>query len=287
MKQGSGDLSTPVKQSGIVGLINMLSTRWKGIKGLFFIDMYCGTGKNVLSGGEIDGSPISLLTGLLKTIKSSNTPQDYGWAVLFNDISPGRATDILPVNVMAWQEANNLTIDKNKLTATTKSNDTFEAYLSYSCSESNELIDTIKWYLGSSKDTHLVIMIDPNGPKHINWNELKELWDIYKKRVEFIIHISATTLKRVSKAKQATSFSYSYMPDHIGDMFDAFSYCGGWIREPIDKDQWTLALISYFEPKHGWNTKAASFHKISSEKGQEVITKLSLTKAEWSEHYGS
>ena len=84
----------------------------------------------------------------------------------------------------------------------------------------------------------------------------------------------------MAKAKAATGFTFAPIPDHISAMFAAFDKCGGWIREPVGPDQWTLALISKFPPRHGWNTKSASFHRIDSEAGQATIKRLTSTKKE-------
>jgi hypothetical protein len=280
IKQGASPAATSLKQDGLFGIYRMQGTRWKDRYPLVFVDLYSGSGENVVDGQSIIGSPLSLLSGLAAAIRSSNTVPKYSdWLIVFNDITTGRATDILPENVMRWQEENGLPVNSSVLSVTNKNGWTFNVPIRYMCSPSSDVVEDIQAILGRKNQAHFTLLIDPNGPKDAPWDALREIWEKHKNKVDLLFHISATTLKRCAKAKESTGMNFAPMPDHVKGLIDAFYGCGGWVRGPVGADQWTILLISSRPPKNGWGN---SFHLIQSIEGDEVIKRLSLTKSELS-----
>jgi hypothetical protein len=95
-----------------------------------------------------------------------------------------------------------------------------------------------------------------------------------------IFHISATTMKRVAKARASCSFEFAPMPDHITALLHEFKNCQGWVRAPVGSDQWTILWVTEFEPKYAWSQADAPFYQLRSPIGQETIRRLSLTRNE-------
>jgi len=281
--QGNSVTATPVKQNGLRGIYSMLSMmRSKRPEAMVFVDLYCGSGENKLPGEIIAGSPISMLAGILDAVQHRLKKPPVGpWACLFNDITPGRATLLLPENVMRWQAENNLVVNPDLFQCTARDGSTFSMPIKYRTGSAQDAIECICNIMQVNRKSHIILMIDPNGPKDAPWVKTKEIWDRYPNRVEMIFHLGATVLKRVSKARDVLGAeSFAPMPDHIAALVDSFSESDGWVRDPVGKDQWTMLLLSKFPPHNGWKTIDASFHKIQSEIGQAVVRRLSLTKKE-------
>ncbi len=233
---------------------------------MVFVDLYCGSGENKLPGEIIAGSPISMLAGILDAVQH---------------LTPGRATLLLPENVMRWQAENNLVVNPELFQCTARDGSIFSMPIKYRTGSAQDAVECICNIMQVNRKSHIILMIDPNGPKDAPWVKTKEIWDRYPNRVEMIFHLGATVLKRVSKARDTCGAEFfAPMPDHIAALVDSFSDSDGWVRDPVGKDQWTMLLLSKFPPHNGWKTIDASFHKIQSEIGQQVVRRLSLTKKE-------
>ena len=284
MFQGCSIAATPAKQDGLKGIYDMIGLMRKNWRGqVIFADMYSGAGKNIIDGQNVRGSPISMLEGLLLSVSRMRGIPSGNWAIVFNDIVKGRATESLPQAVAGWQEEKRIAVDPTKLICYTKDMQKFTIPISYKEGSAATLTKEIESLLNQYRGCHVIMAIDPNGPKDAPWNELRSIWDNHGKNAEMIFHISANTLKRVAKARQATNFNFSPMPDHMHGMIKAFRDAGGWIREPLGSDQWTIALLSKYPPEYGWMCQGAKFHKIDSRSGKYIVSRLSLTKKEMAE----
>lgn len=278
-KQGRSMLATPAKQDGLVGIINTINTmRQSHFKPVIMADFYCGSGENVIDGMPINGSPISMLDGLTTSIARMTSIPTHPRFLLFNDIVSERALDSLPHAIESWQREMGLPVNKDELVCYNKKSQEFRAAIKYRAGSAQSLCYEIVSAI--DRGFHFVAMVDPNGPKDAPWSELRQIYDSYRgKSIELIIHISSTTLKRVAKAREATDINFSPMPDHISDMLNAFNGCGGWIREPLGRDQWTMLLLSKFPPRNGWNPKnGPRFLRINETEGIKLIEYLSTTK---------
>lgn len=283
MSQGSSSVATPAKQSGLIGMIDMLTKmRQKSYKPVVILDFYCGSGHNVLDGQTINGSPLSIIEGVCKAINAMKELPKQPMFIVFNDIVSMRVNDLLPEKIEEWQEKNGLPVDRNQLVCFNNKNERFAINLHYSAGDAADLCDSL--LKAVRQGYHCVSIIDPNGPKHVPWEKLRSIYNSHQKSLELIFHISATTLKRVWRARESTDIQFSPMPDHIADMLTYFNDCGGWIRQPAGADQWTMMLISRFPPRNGWLVKdGLSFYKIEEQEGQKLIKHLSMTKAKRNE----
>lgn len=275
--QGSSAHATPMKQDGIVGIVDMVNImRQRSYKPVVFIDFYCGSGTNVVDGREISGSPISMLEGIVKATSRMKQIPRHPRMVVFNDIVQERSLDTLPVEVEAWQAKQGLPVNRDVLTCFTKTGQRFTVPIRYVAGSAQDMCAKVKQAIANRM--HVVALIDPNGPKDAPWAELRELYEKHSKDFELLIHVSSTALKRVAGARAVTEFNFAPMPSHVSDMLQAFSGCGGWIREPTGADQWTMVLITRFPPRSGWNVKnGPRYLKMDTEEGQQLIQYLSTT----------
>lgn len=278
--QGGSVAATPIKQDGVVGIFDLQATRWKNYNPLVFVDLYAGSGRNVIGGESINGSPLSILGGIYRAVSKSRSRPPHPWLIVFNDIAPGRATSLLPENVMRWQEENGLPVNADSLCMRLKDGSEFVVPIKYLCGPSDDVVQAMRTALDAGFRAHFVMLVDPNGPKDAPWPDLQMIWNRHGRYVDLVLHIAATILKRVSKARDSVGYDFAPMPNHIAGMLDLFTRCGGWIREPVGADQWTIAMISKYPPKSGWAQKNASFHLINSPDGQQTIKRLTYTKKE-------
>ena len=254
---------------------------------VLFADIFCGDGMNVIDGQEINGSPISMLEGLVGALLSMKGAPSSKYRCLFADISEGRATDFLPQRVRTWADSKGLELsdDCTKLLIPLKGKDgnilkeKAEVLLTFAQASAVETVNWISSVLRRrDKRRRACIFVDPNGPKHAPWEELRNLWDQHKRKVEITAHISATQLKRIKGAREVGK-AMPQVPDHVSAMIGAFKGAGGWIRSPAGADQWTVAMLTMFQPRSDW--KKAGFVAIDSEEGADTIRRLSLTAKEY------
>lgn len=275
--QGSSLLATPAKQDGLTGIVHMMTLMRKNMaRPVVFIDFYCGDGKNLVDGKVIKGSPISILEGVAKAIASMSELPKYPRQIVFNDIVAERVTDKLPLHIEGWQREMGLPVDCNYLVCYNKLGKRFRVPITYLAGGADSLCDSV--FKGIMYGYHVISIIDPNGPKDAPWEKLKQLYSKHSSSFEVIFHLSATTLKRVSLARESTGFNFRPMPNHVANLIDSFADCGGWIREPVGGDQWTMMLVSKFPPRNGWNVKnGPKFYKIDQPEGQQMVEYLSTT----------
>lgn len=286
--QGQSDLATPAKQQGLIGMYRMLTLmrkklrEKKGIKNLIYMDMYSGIGENVADGQRIYGSPISMLEGIHRAVRSMNDgPGGVKRHVVFNDIVKGRASEMLPQRVLEFQEDRGLQRNPELLVSYTKQGDIVEIPIIYRDGSAQSLAKSVINRLNNPRSSeHYIIAVDPNGPKHAPWNELEYIWNNFSNHAEFIFHISATTLKRIAKARESGIKANADIPNHVQAMLDKFAHSKGWVRNGVGADYWTLMLLTKFSPDYGWGK---DYHLIDSPEGQKVIRSLSLTKKEMAE----
>jgi three-Cys-motif partner protein len=277
--QGQSDIATPAKQDGLHGVYKTINLMRKGLqRPVVFADLYCGSGINHAGGSEINGSPITMLSALHESIASMRGKPTCSRVVLFADIVSERVNDTLPLIVEQWQRTNGLPVNRNMLKCMTSDRQLVEIPIHYHAKSADQSLDDMSEAI--KRGYHVVITIDPNGPKDAPWKKLREMYLTYWRRLEVVVHVSATALKRVAHARAATSINFAPMPDHIADMVSAFDGAGGWVREPVGADQWTLLLLSNYPPRNGWSPRngGARFHRIDDLQGQDVIRRLSLTR---------
>lgn len=277
--QGCSPLATAKKQESVEGVTFMETLRLKNFnRDVLFADIFCGSGENIVNGETINGSPISMLDGFLSAVVAMKEPPKSNYRFVFSDVAEGRADSRLVANVRNWQERVGMEPDPFLFKAYTKGGHAVTAKLFYAQSWAEEAVEALKDKVIKNRNGFLVLFVDPNGPKAAPWKGMRELWDKAASRVRITVSISATTLKRIRAAKEVSQLNWAQVPDHISGMIEWFSGAGGWVRSPVNADQWTVVCLSKVPPRNGWNK--GGFVLIDSNEGREMIKRLSLTKQE-------
>jgi len=253
--QGVSDV-TPKKELGFFGICNTRLTQRKFqsyISSIYLCDVFSGDGHNVVNGEVLAGSPIKMAQAIDASC-ISNTKDVF---LICSDIRK----DAVQTLTRYFSESNH----------------TCETSI-YQRSASDQL-KFIHKIARQEPKAHFIITIDPNGPKALPFNEIKQLSSdpLLRNRVDFIVNISATSIKRMIRHRQSTGANYDWWiktVNSIGtDLIMAIAryYRGAWIRKPLgDKQGWLMiAYFNWSPPKHDW--KKAGFLDLHSVPGKQAM----------------
>lgn len=253
--QGVSDV-TPHKELGFFGICNTRLTQRKFqdyIDSVYLCDVFSGDGHNVVNGEVLAGSPVKMA----QAIDASGIAETKDIFLLCSDI---RKDAIHTLN-RYFSESN------------------------HSCETSiyqRSAADQLKFIHAIARQepsSHFIVTIDPNGPKALPFEEIKKLSSdpLLKNRVDFIVNISATSVKRMIRHRQSAGANYDWWistVENIGRdlvMNIAQHYKGAWIRRPLgDKQGWLMvAYFNWSPPKHDW--KKAGFLDLHSRPGKQAM----------------
>ena len=266
--QGKSLIATPIKQFGVLGHSHMQTLRRrlrKDIKGIVFCDVFCGDGVNRISSDYVvDGSPISIIKGYEKASNSGQIGvHENGDMFIFSDIRQDA------LDSLKYMIPEHLT-DKCFLMK----------------NDAGTQIEELHDFLIKNPGYECTLFVDPNGPKEFPYKQLIKISEDYrlKKRLDIVIHISATTYKRCIGAahtdnKKLQFDDWLFGIEHLGNDFIMKIASGreGWVREPLkgDGDQWTIISFFGYPPRNDWNKQG--YVKIDSEEGENAIYHYSTT----------
>lgn len=259
--QGSSKVVTPAKQYGLGGIIYMQILRTKKRPGSTIIaDVFCGEGTNRLSLDEkINGSPITILEAYTKAVTAgAKTRQAVSFA--FSDIRPEAITglyknieetypDLIPCTALIAGDAKDVVTMLHQ-----------------------ELLET---------DHNLILVVDPNGYKDLPFEELTKLGTDPQllKRVDIILHLSATANKRIlAAAKAGINLTIEWAMPFKEMVLQIAGGRDGWIRKQLKGDawQWTLIPLFGYSPRNDWSKNG--FIKLSSDEGMALLDHYSRTR---------
>lgn len=127
-----------------------------------------------------------------------------------------------------------------------------------------------------TKSTHGMIYHDPNGTVP-NFDLLSELSRKPAfQRIDFVVYLSATNIKRVRRFEQATGRDAKVKL--LTDYLKSVNKSTWIIRKPIGKHQWTFAIGSNWVNFPAWEKRG--FYKIDSPEGKSVLERLTYTDSE-------
>ncbi len=279
--QGRSEKATPAKQVHLEGLVSMrcqmlsnyLSKGWAS--SLTFRDAFCGDGENVVGGKAINGSPISIIHGLVSAHRKciALRPVDHLIKCKFSDVRADAIAALIP------KLSHKFTIESNLFT--------FNIWESKAEAESKcatEAISEDIRYLEANRKARLFLVIDTNGPSDIPFLLLQKILNdsSMRRRVDVVIHFSATAFKRVLNFKPAQK----NMEEWFGRVETLFVETlsadeTAWIRRPLlgDAQQWTLMVYwAKPYPDSDWNKQG--FVKLGSSEGHDIIRHYTLTAKE-------
>ena len=213
-------------------------------------DVFCGTGRNLVDGEIVDGSPIRMLDGWMKA--NNQRVKTSFW---FSDIRQ-EACSTLEKIIKSRYGAE---IPVKKMSA-------------------SDAVNEIGNYLEAHPSTYLCLTLDPNGPKDFPKIETQDLIKSFPNRVDVNPYISATAVNRQLGARNKAGYQLNSWLAGIENLDEGFVKTlvidkrTGWIRRPIDGDGWRWTMIptfGIFEPRNPWDKQG--FINIKSDEAEKVI----------------
>lgn len=233
---------------------------------IIIADVFSGSGENVMDAKDdpIDGSPIRLLWALSHAVNTRHGPNPMALEkkridFLFSDIRKDAIAHLKGIIDDRWDNTCNANIYAETL-------------------EASEAIQLLLDELLISPRTHLILVLDPNGPKSFPRDKVLELLARHGARVDVIPYISATAINRCLRHKETCGAHYDWWLSAIesfdtGFVLEIAKYRKGWIREPVpgDPQKWLLfpTFPSRFYPTHDWSKQG--YVMIDSPRGINAL----------------
>lgn len=251
--QGSS-IYTERKEFEIYGVTAMRFNQFKNIhfkfREVICADVFCGTGRNIIDGEIIDGSPIRMLDGWVKA--NNNTVKSVFW---FSDIRQDACNILEKIIKQRYQRE----IPVKKMSAA-------------------DAVNELGNYLKSHPETYLCLTLDPNGPKDFPKYETQDLIKAFPNRIDVNPYISATAVNRQLGARNKAGYQLNSWLAGVENLDEGFIQTlvtknrTGWIRKPIEGDRWRWTMIpsfGIFEPRNSWEKQG--FVTINSEEAKNAI----------------
>ena len=253
--QGVSDI-TPQKELGFFGICQtrLMQRKFQPyIKTVYLCDVFSGEGHNVVNGEVLAGSPIKMA----QAIDVSGIVETKEVFLMCSDIR----RDAIHTLTRYFSESD------------------------HSCETSiyqRSAADQLRFIHDIAKqesNSHFIITIDPNGPKTLPFKEIKDLSSdpALRNRIDFIVNISATSIKRMIRHRQSAGVNYDWWIGTIESigrdlvMEIAKHYKGAWIRKPLgDRQGWLMvAYFNWKPPNNDW--KKAGFIDLHSVAGKQAM----------------
>ena len=257
---------TQRKEFEIEGLTSMRMLQFKNkyfnYKKIIIADVFSGTGFNTVNQTQIDGSPIKLIKGF-NDATSRGKPFDKEVHFWFSDIREDSCTALNGnVNQAIKELPNNNLCGKVKIEKMTAS----------------DAINKLGNALYRNQDCYMFLLLDPNGPKDFPIKELRDLINMYSKRIDVIPYISATAINRCIGARTNAKTQFNSWLGDIENFDQGFVQSlisnkrQGWIRTPnqCDNQNWTMIPTFGKSPPHSdWNKQG--YVEIGTEDSNNAI----------------
>jgi three-Cys-motif partner protein len=235
-------------------------------------DVFSGSGENVLDADSapIDGSPIKLLNALHNAAMPSNKMNLMGLkrkkvSFYFSDIRSQAIADLDRVIADNWKPIEGL--QTRIITKASSATDSISQIHSYLREERR-----------SRTRTHVILVLDPNGPKAFPRDEVLGLLDEFSRCVDVIPYISATAVNRCIKHRDTSDVKYDWWLNSIERFDSGFVYAlankrDGWIRTPLKNDPQHWLMMPTFTPlavpRNDWAKQG--YVRINSQEGRQAI----------------
>jgi len=253
--QGVSDV-TKKKEMDFFGICNTRLAQRKFqsyIKQVYLCDVFCGDGQNVINGEILSGSPVKMA----QAIEGSGITETKDVFLICSDIRRDAITKLNEHFSSSQYSFNHAIIQKT----------------------ASEQIKYIHQAAREDRDAHFIVVVDPNGPKALPFEEIESIAmdQSITKRVDIIVNVSATSIKRMVQHRLSAGAKYEWWikaVEYLGrDFFQRLArhYKGAWIRQPLgDKQGWVmLAYFNWSPPKNDWSK--AGFINLNSKKGQQAL----------------
>jgi three-Cys-motif partner protein len=265
---------TERKEFEIGGLVQMRLRQLKGelpsrhYSEIVIADVFSGSGENIVSATDdpIDGSPLRLLWALETSIMTKAGPNPMALArkpvrLLFSDIRPDAISKLNQVVADRWSPVGGVVPQINTAVLSAES-----------------AIALLRDHMDNAPSAHLILVLDPNGPKDFPRDGVLDLLAAHGKRIDLIPYISATAINRCLRHREQCGATYDWWLSAI-DRFDTgfvnaiANGRGGWVRMPIEGDPQRWLMLPTFTPRllprNDWAKQG--YVEINSPKGQTAI----------------
>jgi len=265
---------TERKEFEIGGLVKMRLSQLKSpsvawsYDQIIIADVFSGSGENILSANDdpIDGSPLRLLSALSDAVTTQRGQRLMALAsrpvrFLFSDIRPDAITYLNQLIAQRWEQIDGLDASINTATLTASS-----------------AINLLNQAMRENPRAHLILVLDPNGPKDFPRDEVLDLINQCSRRMDVIPYISATAVNRCLQHRNQCGAHYDWWLSAI-DQFDTgfvnaiSAGRAGWVREPIQSDpqKWLMlpTFTPHLVPRNDWAKQG--YVEINSARGQAAI----------------
>jgi len=230
--------------------LNQFKSKYFKYKEVICADVFCGTGRNLVDGNIVDGSPIRMLDGVLAA--NNKTLKTQFW---FSDIRKS-ACDTLGKIIESRYD---LQIPIQQMSAA-------------------DAVNKLGNYLNDHPGAYLCLTLDPNGPKDFPKTETQDLLSEFSKRVDVNPYISAGAMNRQLGARNKAGYQLNSWLAGIenfdeGFVRDLVAYNrDGWIRRPLTGDAWRWTMIptfGMFKPRNSWGKQG--YVSLNSKEAKDVI----------------
>ncbi len=246
-----GVSSVTVKKSGdIFGIIKTrlimnqgLHIKY-GLEEMYIYDVFSGNGVNTHGGMEIPGSPKRILQAINE---SDLVHKIKRMGVVFSDIRDDAVKEL-----------------KARVEGIDYPRDIVS--LNIIKSDAGKMISSFNRFLIERKKcgvkVHSILLIDPNGPKPLPMDEIRDFSRCHAKTSDLIINFDTAAFSRVRGHYQTHQKSYDWWIKDVANIKEfvdcsARYYKGGWMRQKMTGVRgWTiLACFGYSETRGVWKNQ--------------------------------
>jgi three-Cys-motif partner protein len=269
--QGASPIVTPMKQGNFAGIVEMRliqhSRRLASgeCSQLTIADPFSGDGENTIEGLAIDGSPLSILTGLERAFVKCPDLRAVSANIKI------RLSDLRKDSI---HEAAKRIVAKFDKQFDLYGVNHYTTMVDIDRMLAAEAVARLIEWLGEDSKRRLILIIDPNGPKTLPYLLVQQLLTgTLRRQADIVIHISANAISRVLAWQQAQI----NMKEWFGTFPSMFIHALGadssaWIRMPLvgDKSRWTImAYWGDLAPRSDWRKQG--FVHLGSPEGQAAV----------------
>jgi hypothetical protein len=235
--------------------VNQYKNKYFKFSHVLFADVFCGAGVNAIDDNVVDGSPVRLLNGYLKSATNHLPFRSGFW---FSDIRTEACEKLSKLISARFPKLPN----RPQIQAMSAA----------------DAINHIGNVLSHTKDAFVFLILDPNGPKDFPKTEVEHLISACSSQIDVIPYISATTINRCLQARNKAGRDFDWWISGIENFDSGFVSAltqngrKGWVRKPIpgDKFRWTmLPTFGRMPPRNDWGKQG--YVDIESEEGRNAI----------------
>ena len=251
--QGSS-IHTERKEYEIEALAYMRFLQFKNkhfrFNNIYVADVFSGTGRNVINDVLVDGSPVRLMSGV---VRANNFNIDVNY--FFSDIRP-EACSALSKYLLQQ----------------------FKVQIATHTMQASDAINLLGCILQSDPLIFLFLVLDPNGPKDFPKQEVHDLLTAFPGRIDVIPNVSATAINRCLGARNIAGYHMQGWLGEIESFDEGFISSltmgdrSGWIRRPIPGDihRWVMVpTFGCFRPKNNWSKQG--YVDLRTDEGRELV----------------